>query len=371
MYIRNWYDVIPVVMFFTVHIYQKGVYMTKQEIYDIIKALPNVDGNGTQLRTRCVICGDSKKSMTKKRLGIKIDTNDPKEPILYNCFNCGAHGVMTTDILCDIGLDRDIALEITKYNKGALKYDNSSVINKYKNNKPIPVIIPPPTKCDKTIKKIKYLYNRIGYKVPIEDFNSIKVIFNLFDFLSVNNIAIPDNKFYHILDRDYIGFLSINNEYIIFRDITNMNKARYFKYNIFGIFDNSNSYYRIKNKIDLFTPDIISIKVAEGIFDILSVHYNIDNGNSQNNIYVATTNSSLLNPIMTHINKGLVGDNISVDIYQDNDTKVNFYKLKKRLSPYIGNMRVYSNGRSKDFGVPMSDIEINEIEISSNHNILI
>ena len=131
--------------------------MNKQEIYDIIKSLPEVDGNGAQLRMRCFICGDSKKNRNKKRLGIKIDVNNPLEPILYNCFNCGEHGVITTDMLCDMGLAREVASEISQFNRGVVKSDTSSKVNKYKNYSPIPVIIPPPTKCDKTYNKIKYL----------------------------------------------------------------------------------------------------------------------------------------------------------------------------------------------------------------------
>ena len=337
--------------------------MNKQEIYDIIKSLPGVDGHGGQLRMRCFLCGDSKKSLSKKRLGIKIDINNPTEPILYNCFNCGEHGVVTTDMLCDMGLTREVASDIYQFNRGAVKRDNSSKVNRYKNDKPIPVIIPPPTKCNKTINKIKYLYNRIGYRIPIQDFDKIKVVFNLFDFLNANNIVIPNDYFSKILDRDYIGFLSINNEYIIFRDTTNKNKARYFKYNIFGIYDNSNSFYRIKNKIDLLTQDTIEIKIAEGIFDILSVMYNLDDANDTNRVYIATCNSNFMNPILHHINKGLVGDNISVKIYQDNDTIVNFSKLKNKINVYIGDMHVYSNKLSKDFGVPMKDIDIDEVII--------
>lgn len=337
--------------------------MNKQEIYDIIKSLPEVDGNGVQLRMRCFICGDSKKNRNKKRLGIKIDVNNPLEPILYNCFNCGEHGVITTDMLCDMGLTREVASEISQFNRGVVKSDTSSKVNKYKNYSPIPVIIPPPTKCDKTYNKIKYLYDRIGYRIPIEDFTKIKVVFNLFDFLSINNLPINNDKFLTLLDRDYIGFLSINNEYIIFRDITGKNKIRYFKYNIFNVYDNSNSYYRIRNQIDLLTQDTIEIKLAEGTFDILSIMYNIDGGNTDNRVYVAVCNSSYTSPILHHINMGLVGDNISIKIYQDNDSRVNYTKLKNKMNVYIHDMHVYYNKLSKDFGVPSSDIDIDEIII--------
>ena len=83
--------------------------MNKQEIFDILKATPGVVATSdVQLITRCFLCGDSAKNKNKKRLGIKIDVHNPSEPILYHCFNCNAYGVLTPEMLNQMGVGNGI-----------------------------------------------------------------------------------------------------------------------------------------------------------------------------------------------------------------------------------------------------------------------
>lgn len=331
--------------------------MNKQDLYNILSSAPNSRAvSSTQICTRCFICGDSHKNSNKKRLYIKIDVNNPREPVLYWCFNCFSKGIFTANMLRDMGIDdTETSTFIRRLNHDATN-DDGSRVNRYRNNKEINLDIPPLKGDKKTLTKIKYLYDRIGYKIPPDDFTRLKIIFNIKEFLELNNIP-PNNKHIDLLDSDYIGFLSTHNEYVILRDITGQNRMRYVKYNIFNVVDNSHSFYTPKASIDLLTHDDIHIIVSEGPFDTLGIIYNVYQGDIDNKVFIASCDGSFVNPIMSFIRKGLVGDNIYVDCYQDNDTRLDFKKIKRELKMYTPNFTVYYNRLSKDFGVPADKIE--------------
>lgn len=338
--------------------------MIKQDIYTALTRLPNVVvQSSTQLRTKCFLCGDSKKNPYKKRLGIKIDLRDTQSPIVFNCFNCGAHGIFTVDMLHQMNIfDKDMDIGLRQLNRGALSNDGTRV-NKYKNTKEISVKIPPLYNNPKTVRKIKYLYNRLDYKIPVEDFSKLKIVFNIRDFLDMNNIP-PVNNHISELDADYMGFLSVMNEYLILRDITDSHHMRWVKYNIFNILDNTQSFYTINNSIQLLTEEDIHIDVTEGPMDILGVMYNILGGDTTNHICISTCNGSFMEPIKFFLRKGLVGGNIHINCYQDNDTMLNWSIIKNQLKPYVmkgQNFNVYYNTLSKDFGVPLSQTIVDRL----------
>ena len=341
--------------------------MTKQEIYDILKSTPGITATSNiQLVTRCFICGDSATNKNKKRLGIKIDVNNPSEPILYNCFNCNAFGVLTPEMINQMGVyNLDLTSSLVKLNNRAL-HDDGTKVNKYRNSKEIVVKYPPIKGDERTVRKLKYLYSRIGKVIPPEDFESLKIVLNLDEFLEINDIR-PTNNYVNEISKDYVGFLSVNNEFIIFRDITNQNKMRYIKYNVFGVKDNSNSFYAMRNSLDLIDTEPIYICITEGTFDALGVRYNVLDNNMHNRIMISACNSSFMNPILYYIKKGFVGENVFIECYQDNDTKLNFRNIRKELSPYLcnqsQNFKVFYNTLRKDFGYPKHEINIDEIKI--------
>lgn len=342
-----------------------GVIVNKFEIYEALKSTPGVhETSNGQLVTRCFICGDSKKNQNKKRLGIKVDVTNPSEPVLYHCFNCNAAGLFTPEMLTQLGIEnRELSTSLRKLNNTAL-HDTGSKVNRYKNTREIDIQYPKLYKNDRTLSKIRYLYDRVG-KIPIEEFSQLKIVVNLDDFLRVNGIP-PTNRFTDIISTNYIGFLSVNNEFIIFRDITGKQKMRYIKYNIFDVKDNSNSFYAMKTSVDAIGTEPIHLCIAEGIFDIISVRYNILHGDIKNHILMASCNSSFTNPLKYFIRKGLVGSNIFIDCYQDNDTKLNFKKIKSEFTPFIcdsRNFKVYYNTLHKDFGYPESEIIIDQVSL--------
>lgn len=334
----------------------------KLEIQNFLSSLyPLVKGQAPKFRTRCILCGDSKIDPNKMRLGIKVDPDDD-EPIIYHCFNCEARGLLTNRMLKDISEGSlPVNVSVDSVNKTIIDSSGNVKINKYKNTKVVKVVIPPLRKDDNQIRKAKFMFDRIGRIIDPNDFQSLKIIWSLNDFLNINRIK-PNSEYTWMLEKDYVGFLSINNDFIIFRDITNKHKMRYVKYNIFGFYDNSKCFYATTGSLDLMTLDDIHINIAEGPFDILSVLYNLENNDRKNKIYVASGNSNFYSPLVHYFDKGIVGDNIKIDIFKDNDSKIDYRSLRKRLKVYIvnsSNMHVYYNAYDgeKDFGVPIERIQ--------------
>lgn len=348
--------------------------MDKASFYRYLTSLPNVDAKDDWwCCTRCVLCGDSKKSMLKKRLYINVDPTKPDDPVWFKCFNCNACSVLTQQMLADIvgeaKADMEASMSLRKINYHAMKdRDGSRTVNRFQNDKVIPVEFPPLRNVDYQLNKYRYLCKeRLGVMIKPEDFGFLKIVWSLKDFLELNHIEL--NRKCQIppalLERDYIGFVSVKNEYILFRDVTGQNKFRWYKYNIFGMQGNLSSYYAVKNGIDRVSMGDIHIIAAEGTMDTLGILYHFYHGDRGNNIFLSVANGAFREPIMNYIMKGLVGSNIYVDMYLDNDTKYNFKELKKDLSLFVKphHIKAFHNTKQKDFGYPMEDIEIEEILI--------
>lgn len=307
-----------------------------------------------RVKTRCILCGDSLKDANKKRLYIVCDPYD-KDAVKYICFNCGEYGMLTGDMLAQIIGDDYEAIQLLKrINKTATMDSGNNKINKYKNNREIQLSVPVPKKQINTINKIKYINNRIGYAIPIEDYQKLKFVFNISEFIIENSIPVSDTdrNLLPLYDRDYIGFLSVKNEYLVLRDITGKNKRRYVKYNLFHMSSNAHSFYTVQNQVDTITTEPIEIVAAEGPVDILSIIYNIYGGIKPNIVFMSTNHGAFYNPLLYYINKGLVGSNVYINIYKDSDSIMNYELLKKQMQIYTKHFRVYGNSIGKDFGVP-------------------
>lgn len=316
-----------------------------------------------RVKTRCVLCGDSHKDPNKKRLYIICDPNDPSESVKYICFNCGEYGELTPEMLSMIvGDDYDLIQLLKRINKCAHSDSGTLKVNKYRNNKEINVIIPPPRRTQTTVKKINYLNERIGYQIPIEDYPRLKLVFSMSEFLEINKIMVQSKykKFIQLYDRDYVGFLSVKNEYVILRDITGENDFRYVKFNLFGMESNAHSFYTIKNGVNTLSQEPIKIIAAEGPIDILSIVYNIYGGIIPDCIFMSTNHGAFYNPLLYYINKGIVGSNVYLEIYRDSDSIMNYELLKKQIRVYTKNYRVFHNAIGKDFGVPPVEFELEE-----------
>lgn len=315
-----------------------------------------------RVKTRCVLCGDSNKDPNKKRLYILCDPGD-NSFVQYMCFNCGESGVLSADMLTQIiGDDPEMVQLLRRINKYANFDSNNIKVNKYKNTKEIAVEIPEPKKTNETIRKIQYLNKRIGYRIPLEDYQRLKFVFDLGEFLYVNRIPIPE-KYKGLIEQfrsDYVGVLSTKNEYVILRDITGKHtgKFRYVKYNLYGMKTNAYAFYNINNAVNTLSREPIRIVAAEGPMDILSIVYNIYGGIQRDIVFLSTNNGTFYTPLMYYLNKGLVGSNIYIEIYRDADSIINYTKLKNQIHPFTKNFSVYRNTIGKDFGVPKDQFQI-------------
>lgn len=345
--------------------------MDKRQLYEYLCSLPNVvPKDDWWCCTQCVLCGDSKKNPYKKRLYIHCDPMVPEEPVWYKCFNCNACSILTKDMLDAIadGAPMEVLQALRKSNKTALDDDGSKKVNRFYNRGEIKLIFPPLKESH--LHKYRYLCKeRLGIAIPPEDFQNLKIVWSLKDFIQENHLTLQDTGNPDItpalLERDYIGFASVNNEYINFRDTTGKNKYRWYKYNVFGMEGNLHSFYAISNQVNLFSRDEIHIIVAEGTLDTLGILYHIYGGNQGNNVFLSTCNGSFETTIHYYIRKGLLGSNIWIDCYIDNDTKYNFKRLQKKLSSYVNHrhIRIFHNRLRKDFGYPANEIDVEELTL--------
>ena len=139
---------------------------------------------------------------------------------------------------------------------------------------------------------------------------------------------------------------------------------RYINYSIFGKFDNSQKYYVMPTTLDISSPYRIRINIAEGVFDILSVYYNLQN-QSQQSVYAAIGGSGYLNMIKSFILKDKLSY-IEVHVYIDNDVKDYVVTdIKNYLSVFNIPFYLHRNLKEgeKDFGVPLDRIKESIIKL--------
>ena len=194
-----------------------------------------------------------------------------------------------------------------------------------------------------------------------EELQKLKVVFSLEQLLSINKIdqITTTNIRANLLNDDYVGFLSVRNEFVIFRDITNKNKLRYDKYSVVPSIDNTRKFYTIPNQIDMLSNEPIYINLAEGTFDILGIYYHIKNQNLKNQVYAAVCGAAYTSVIKYFISLGLVGDNININIFSDADKDYYWYsKMIKELSPFVNSINIYYNTKEKDYGVHKDQIDL-------------
>lgn len=337
----------------------------REELLDSIPTCSIV--NDRQLVMRCVFCGDSRKDKNKKRLGIKIDLNNDNEPIYYNCFNCGISGILTPKVLREIGSanNLDINSSLTRFNNKIAK--NSSI---YKlNSKKLNFKIKPYDENKiNTIKK-NYLEKRLGINITFKELEEYKVVLNLREFLVNNKVETitRDVNTCMNLDKFYLGFLTTFNEYIIMRNITTKNDLRRYEvYSIHKTIDNSHRFYTIPTDIDVLTTETIEINIAEGVIDILGIYNHIYNKNKHNKIFIAVCGSGY-NSVINHVlNLGIVGGNVILNIYSDQDKDLKFFEKVIRIKQYktwVKEINIFYNEKSKDYGVTKDEISLRKFRI--------
>ncbi len=314
----------------------------------------------TEVNCRCFYCPDSK-DLSHGHFYISIPEND--EPSLFYCQKCHSSGIVSHNVLMEWGIfDIELSTSLAKYNKKIMKLSKNS---KYLSEETIYNIRNTYiTDNELSQRKLSYINNRLGLQFTYADLLSNKIILNLRDLLNQNNIT---NYTRHLdiidqLDRYFIGFVSYDNGFINMRNLSSklviLHKSidkRYVNYNIFGKYNNTKRFYIIPTAIDINSPEPIKIHLAEGVFDILSIKYNL---RKDNGIYASINGSGYFGLIKFFI-LSLKIMNAEIHIYPDADIKdYKINNIKYQLTPFNFPIYIHRNimEGEKDFGVRMERI---------------
>lgn len=318
--------------------------------------------NKVQNYVRCPFCGDSLNE-SHGHLSIKIDVMSDA-PMVYRCLKCNISGLVSETFLEELGvfLDSDSKKELRSFTKRSMKIARLVNLDVEKYVTPLSQ---DSSLCE---RKIHYVRDRLGIDLDLAKARDLKIILNFFDFLKINDLLEADDD--HLvglnyrsicnLNDHYVGFLSTNNNNIVFRDITGKQKYRYFKVTINGRNVNMDSFYSVPLKLPLMYTHEIHVHVAEGVFDILSIKENFVK-DTERNYYYATCGFGSVNIIKYLIHHGM-NTGVHFHIYSDNDkTDWNHTKYlftKNYLTEWIDHIYIHRNKHAgeKDYGVPISRI---------------
>lgn len=313
--------------------------------------------NGKQHYTRCPYCGDSR-NLSHAHMSVFIDLFSDT-PMMFRCLKCDVKGLVTDSVLIelDLPIDTSIIKELKSYNRKAMKLGKLVNLEFEKFNVPLY------QENYKNQMKLDYLNTRLGTDINFTEARDKKMILNLFDFMTMNEIENIQGLTYNmmkVLDKDYVGFLSTNNNCIVFRDITGNQKYRYFKVILNQKNVNPDTFYGIPGSVALMYTHDINVHMAEGIFDILSIQKNLPN-TCEHNLYYATCGFggvTLLQYLLHHgINTG-----VNLHIYSDKDKSDWNHKKylfnKSGISYWLEHIYIHRNqyDNEKDYGVPLSRI---------------
>lgn len=321
-------------------------------------ALPYANKDYTRdiIMLRCPFCGDSVKHHDSTHFGVFMNLNDNK-PIGFNCLRCGIGGILDQRTLRLLGsYDKEINNAVCSYNTTSLKTRGESKL--YDKSK-VKLAIPKVIVNDRSLRKHEYIEKRLGLKLDMQELADKKVIYNFANLLKDNNIKHINcsGEFAYKLQNEYVGFLSARNEYINFRN-TKSEGLRWYIYNVMGRLDNTRKFYFMPNKIDIFSKNTIIINICEGAFDALGIYYHIFDKEDTNMFYVAACGAGFISVLKYILSMG-VTCNVDINIFSDSDRPPKFYKkLKTEIAPWVNNITLYYNTKSKDYGVTKNEISL-------------
>lgn len=331
--------------------------------YIIAEKMGRKAAGGTQCTMRCPYCGDSR-DPRNRHLYIGPDKRN-NYVLSHHCFLCDAGGPITPKFFRDIDCyEMELIQEVIAYNnsvKRRNKYSKRDAVERRMTFHPII------TEVDnmESFDKLKYINDRLGTNLTFADISQNKIILNLNRYLKDNHIGSTTRypAIMNELSKNCIGFLSVDNSHVIMRTIVDPKTLHHTiarRYNNYAIFTTPNLYlyYVIPGKVDATKP--ITINIAEGPFDILSVYYNIVQDKT-NHIFAAAAGKAqyrgLIKYIFTVI--GIPPYLVNIQLYCDSDVDINdLIKLKNDLTKLKVPMTVHKNCMEgeKDFGVPLNRI---------------
>lgn len=338
--------------------------MFQEELRDyLINNLPMCKpaSGGKFVVTKCPFCGDGKHT-TSTHFYIGLGYNDNR-PFGY-CHLCHTYTGITPYFLntyfdlYDMNINNNL-YKINKKHYSRKDIDSLNIVKKINN------FIEEDNRLNSL--KLSYINKRLGTNLSYRDLIDLKIILNLDKFLRFNNIReyTRDRKIIESLSNYFIGFLSTDNAFINMRNLSKEGTLyksidrRYINYNIFKQSDNFLRYYTIPVDINKNLPYPVEIHISEGVFDILSVYFNL-RCKKNHSIYTSCGGTGYMNVVKQVIN-GYGLFNVIWHIYRDN-TGVEEYifdNIIKFIRPYNHQVYIHSNRypNEKDFGVPLDRID--------------
>ena len=329
----------------------------------LLSAIPgsNLVSGGRRIQCRCRECSDSA-DPTHAHMG--INSGEDGGPFWYNCFKCGAKGILTYKKLIEWNIyDPDIAEELTEYNNSILgnsrnaKYFRRSlykVQNTYQED------------SKNFAWKRDYINQRLGLQLSYQDLRDLKIVLDLIPFLQENHVLkyTRNEEIVNALNQYFLSFLSVDNAYLNMRRLIDQGKLyegidkRYINYDIFGKFDNSQRFYVVPTTIDVSYPYRTKVHIAEGPFDILSIYENVRK--KEKGIYASVAGANYMNTIL-YILLELQIPYIELHLYPDNDKQGTDERIADIVSnipdttiPVYIHRNLYPD--QKDFGVDSDHI---------------
>lgn len=330
-------------------------------------------GRGDETIIRCPFCGDSRKSAKSAHFYIQN-----KPPYKMYCQKCTTSGIFNNEMLGKLGLfDVEVSNMLKNSYKQYLKNINikygGSFTSYFLKQK---IIFEPNQFTDLELDKIDYVNKRLGIEIEYKDITKYKLVLNLEDFLANNKIEkekiLTDEKgkinkkkemMFELCQKYAVGFLTFDKNIIVFRSLDEEKTG--FRYHNFRIFDDdfetTKKFYALTDTIDL-KSSVIEIVMSEGILDIVGIYNHIyKKENKVNRLYISA-NGKGFDFILTYLSTlGIL--NCDIFIYSDNDVKLSYYeKLQKyNLVVKYNGAKIHYNKKSKDFGVPIENIELDRV----------
>jgi len=313
--------------------------------------------NKKEVRVRCAYCGDSKTDKNHAHMYIQM-----QPPFKFYCQRCNTAGVLNNQVLRDLDIfNNDLSVSIIDANK---VYKNSKGTEKISFKKVASKLNKEQTAFSQAA--VNYVSNR--FELPFNNdylVDRFKAVTNAKQFFADNRLDIPLDMYRRpMYDFDNsVGFLSSDGSHVIFRDLTGLQRKRYFNFALTSESDIASKIYNIKRPVDILN-DEINLVMTEGIFDIIGVyeHFYKDKVEDKTDyIFAAAAGKGYAAVIMNYMRMGFL--NLNITIYSDSDVTVGFFKNLKDSSVYFKNMpiTIFYNNSSKDFGVPKNQITLKKV----------
>ena len=288
----------------------------------------------------CPYCGDRKNHFY---VFIKMDN---ETPIMFNCFKCGEGKGKTLEkrFLEYYGIDLDMPKMKGKGIRRR-KIKNDELRENMSNDELI-------FEGDDLSRFIDYIQFRVGEIPSIEDLKKFHLVGNAKRYV---NMYLDGN--YDDGKMNNRCWFRCNNGMIIGRRMDNVEYMGWLKH---GMNDNNNAGIYCFGTFDTYQH--INICIAEGIFDVIGLYYH---GMIDNALYIACLGRDYMKGVKYAVDKGIVGDSVSIRIYKDMDKAVNHIPLKKEesiLLNFFSDVGIYGNMIGKDFGVHKEEVEIERLK---------